>query len=304
MIDGIVPVEGFDERRANNRKGGGKLYTGQLINRFDKTVTEPSLAIFSMNRVGRPLGVATSKTTTDLPTRQQLELRVHGRRGLRCWRCRLRHRSIPKYHDGPLISAGSIRYPLRTPSGSRRVCKCRHSREAFRKARPTKAILRQIKGTLLWRTGFDEEPITTARRHVSRQCRVELCLVHQSRLPFTGVAAGASAFEKDDVANGGEVGIGRASSQVAPEAPPACMSPSCASRTLVLPPSALAFLCAPESACTRVWPSIGAGRAPLPVWAPPFGHCLFPARARNHRSTRATQDGKRRDENMGPSVHR
>ena len=75
MIDGIVPVEGFDVSDVQTiARGDGKLYTGQLINRFDKTVTEPSLAIFSMNRVGRPLGVATSKTTTDLPTRQQLEL--------------------------------------------------------------------------------------------------------------------------------------------------------------------------------------------------------------------------------------
>ena len=68
MIDGITPIEGFDVSEVQAiAKGDGKLYTGKLINRFDKTVTDPSLAIFPMNRVGRPLGVATSKTATDLP---------------------------------------------------------------------------------------------------------------------------------------------------------------------------------------------------------------------------------------------
>jgi hypothetical protein len=68
MIDGIVPIEGFDVSDVQTiARGDGKVYTGTLINRFDKTVTDPSLAIFPMNRVGRPLGVATSKTTTDLP---------------------------------------------------------------------------------------------------------------------------------------------------------------------------------------------------------------------------------------------
>ena len=68
MIDGLAPIEGFDVSEVQTiARGDSKLYTGKLINRFDKTVTEPSLAIFPMNRVGRPLGVATSKTTTDLP---------------------------------------------------------------------------------------------------------------------------------------------------------------------------------------------------------------------------------------------
>ena len=68
MIDGIVPVEGFDVSEVQTIAGGdGKRYAGKLVNRFDKTVTEPSVAIFPTNRVGRPLGVATSKTTTELP---------------------------------------------------------------------------------------------------------------------------------------------------------------------------------------------------------------------------------------------
>jgi hypothetical protein len=67
MIDGIVPVEGFDVSEVQTiARADGKRYTGKLVNRFDKTVTEPSVAIFPMNRVGRPLGVATSKTTTDV----------------------------------------------------------------------------------------------------------------------------------------------------------------------------------------------------------------------------------------------
>jgi hypothetical protein len=68
MIDGIVPVEALDVSEVQAiAKGDGKRYTGKVISRFDKTVTDPSLAIFPMNRVGRPLGVATSKTTTELP---------------------------------------------------------------------------------------------------------------------------------------------------------------------------------------------------------------------------------------------
>jgi hypothetical protein len=67
-IDGIVPIEGLDVSDVQTiAKTDGKLYTGKLSNRFDKTVTDPSVAIFPMNRVGRPLGVATSKTTTDIP---------------------------------------------------------------------------------------------------------------------------------------------------------------------------------------------------------------------------------------------
>jgi len=68
MIDGIAPIEGFDVSEVQTiARGDAKLYTGKLVNRFDKTVTDPSLAIFPMNRVGRPLGVATSKMATDLP---------------------------------------------------------------------------------------------------------------------------------------------------------------------------------------------------------------------------------------------
>ncbi|HMI88622.1 MAG TPA: hypothetical protein VK550_31300 [Polyangiaceae bacterium] len=68
-IDGIVAVEGFDVSDVQAiTSGNGKRYTGKLVNRFDTTVTDPSVAIFPMNRVGRPLGVATSKATADLPT--------------------------------------------------------------------------------------------------------------------------------------------------------------------------------------------------------------------------------------------
>jgi hypothetical protein len=68
MIDGITPVETFDVSEVQAiAKGDGKGYTGKVINRFDKTLTEPSVVIFPVNRVGRPLGAATSKTMTELP---------------------------------------------------------------------------------------------------------------------------------------------------------------------------------------------------------------------------------------------
>ena len=43
-------------------------YTGTLINAFDVTVTNPSVTVFPVNRVGRPLGAAIGSGMLEIPT--------------------------------------------------------------------------------------------------------------------------------------------------------------------------------------------------------------------------------------------
>jgi hypothetical protein len=45
----------------------GTTYTGTVVNAVGSTVSNASVAIFPVNGVGRPLGMATASTTTDLP---------------------------------------------------------------------------------------------------------------------------------------------------------------------------------------------------------------------------------------------
>jgi len=67
-LDGIVLVAGFTVSQvATIAKGAGSAYTGTLTNGFDTTVSGPSVTIFPVNRVGRPLGAATASATTDIP---------------------------------------------------------------------------------------------------------------------------------------------------------------------------------------------------------------------------------------------
>ena len=47
--------------------GAGSAYTGTLTNGLDATVSNPSVTIFPVNRVGRPLGMARASATTDIP---------------------------------------------------------------------------------------------------------------------------------------------------------------------------------------------------------------------------------------------
>ena len=66
-VPGIVPVAGFTVTQvATIAKGAGHAYTGTFTNGLDTAVTAPSVTIFPLNRVGRPLGVATSSGTADI----------------------------------------------------------------------------------------------------------------------------------------------------------------------------------------------------------------------------------------------
>jgi hypothetical protein len=66
-FDGIVPLAGLTVGQVETvAKAGGSAYTGTLTNRLDVTASAPTVAIFPLNRVGRPLGMATSGTTSVL----------------------------------------------------------------------------------------------------------------------------------------------------------------------------------------------------------------------------------------------
>ena len=68
VLDGIVPVAGLAVSGvAAVATDAGHVYTGQLTNGLDVTVRAPQVLVFPVNRVGRPLGVAMSRGTADLP---------------------------------------------------------------------------------------------------------------------------------------------------------------------------------------------------------------------------------------------
>jgi hypothetical protein len=46
--------------------GGGTTYAGAVANQIGMTASDPGVAVFPVNRVGRPLGMATATTTGDL----------------------------------------------------------------------------------------------------------------------------------------------------------------------------------------------------------------------------------------------
>jgi hypothetical protein len=68
IVDGIVPVEGFTVSELETvATGDGSAYTGTLTSGLDVAVSDPTVSVFPLNRVGRPLGVATSEGASDIP---------------------------------------------------------------------------------------------------------------------------------------------------------------------------------------------------------------------------------------------
>jgi len=47
--------------------GEGTAYTGTVVNDLTSTLNDPSVTVFPVNRVGRPLGMATASATLALP---------------------------------------------------------------------------------------------------------------------------------------------------------------------------------------------------------------------------------------------
>jgi len=67
-VNGIVPVAGLALKDVKTEAvSTGHLYTGRLANGLDVTVTAPKVEVFPVNRVGRPLGLATSTASGELP---------------------------------------------------------------------------------------------------------------------------------------------------------------------------------------------------------------------------------------------
>ncbi|HTN83758.1 MAG TPA: hypothetical protein VL242_08735 [Sorangium sp.] len=64
----VVPIDGLAISQVMAVKGGaGTAYTGTLLNGFDVAVSTPSATVFSVSRVGRPLGVAIARGTAPIP---------------------------------------------------------------------------------------------------------------------------------------------------------------------------------------------------------------------------------------------
>jgi hypothetical protein len=64
----VVPVDGVTIGQVKRvTRGAGTAYTGTLVNGFDVAVGAPSVTVFPVNRVGRPLGVATSSSSDEIP---------------------------------------------------------------------------------------------------------------------------------------------------------------------------------------------------------------------------------------------
>jgi hypothetical protein len=70
QVDGIVPIAGLavGDLGAAGAVGavGATTYTGTVTNGLDVTASNPKVSVFPLNRVGRPLAVATSSATLDV----------------------------------------------------------------------------------------------------------------------------------------------------------------------------------------------------------------------------------------------
>lgn len=68
-LSGIVPIPGLSVSDVQTiATDAGTVYTGKIINGLEVTVTAPVVTVFPLNRVGRPLGQATSSAASDLPS--------------------------------------------------------------------------------------------------------------------------------------------------------------------------------------------------------------------------------------------
>jgi hypothetical protein len=64
----VVPIDGLTIGEVTSAmRGSGTGYAGTLINELDVPVSNPSVTVFPVNRVGRPLGVAIGSGTVEIP---------------------------------------------------------------------------------------------------------------------------------------------------------------------------------------------------------------------------------------------
>jgi len=64
----VVPIEGLSVGAVQSvTSSAGTDFTGTLVNRLDVAVRDPSVTVFPVTGVGRPLGVATGSGIADIP---------------------------------------------------------------------------------------------------------------------------------------------------------------------------------------------------------------------------------------------
>lgn len=64
----VVPIDGLTIGQVKSEaRSTGTAYTGTLVNGLDVAVNDPSVTVFPVNRVGRPLGMATGSGTGEIP---------------------------------------------------------------------------------------------------------------------------------------------------------------------------------------------------------------------------------------------
>ena len=67
-VPGVVPIPGLSVSDVQTvAADAGNAYAGKVTNGLDGAVSAPAVSIFPVNRVGRPLGVATSSASSDIP---------------------------------------------------------------------------------------------------------------------------------------------------------------------------------------------------------------------------------------------
>jgi hypothetical protein len=65
---GVAPIDGLTVSDLQAvTTGGGATFIGTVTNGLDGPVRNPKVSVFPLNRVGRPLGAATSSATLDVP---------------------------------------------------------------------------------------------------------------------------------------------------------------------------------------------------------------------------------------------
>lgn len=64
----VVPIDGLTITQVSQVSGRiGTAYTGVLVNGLDVALSQPAVTVFPVNRVGRPLGVATGSDAVEIP---------------------------------------------------------------------------------------------------------------------------------------------------------------------------------------------------------------------------------------------
>jgi hypothetical protein len=64
----VEPIPGLSlDHVMSVTRSTGSAYTGRFVNSLDVAVNNPSVAVFPVNRVGRPLGVATGSGSNESP---------------------------------------------------------------------------------------------------------------------------------------------------------------------------------------------------------------------------------------------